>query len=245
MVACGGGLGDDRAAAHLGAKGPVTRAKAWFLGGGPGAPDLLTVRAARAIAGADLVIWGSSMLMEEVVLEHAQPEAELMPWPPASMQDLLGAYDRAVAGELVVARVIGGDPAIYVNMDEELQRVRELGLAHEIVPGVGALSAAAAALGRQLVTAGTEEALTIASPKAGVRELARHGATLALYMVSDKGRELQRDLLAAGHPVEARCAVTHRLSWPDEVVFTCRLDALGERLEDPGLSGQTLVVVGI
>ncbi len=227
------------------AEGFSTRAKAWFIGGGPGAPDLLTVRAARVIADADIVIWGGSLGMEQAVLESAREGVELMPWPPASMQDLLGAYERAAAEGLVVARLVGGDPAVYVNMDEELQYVRELGLAHEIVPGVGALSAAAAALGRQLVTAGTEEALVIASPKAGVQGLARLGGTLALYMVGDRGQELQRELLAAGHSGEERCAVTHRLSWPDEIVFTCRLDELGERLDEPDLGQQTLVLVGL
>lgn len=227
------------------AEGFSTRAKAWFIGGGPGAPDLLTVRAARVIADADIVIWGGSLVMEHAVLESAREGVELMPWPPASMQDLLGAYERAAAEGLVVARLVGGDPAVYVNMDEELQYVRELGLAHEIVPGVGALSAAAAALGRQLVTAGTEEALVIASPKARVSELARLGGTLALYMAGERGQELQRELLAAGHSGEARCAVGHRLSWPDEIVFTCRLDELGERLDEPYLGQQTLVLVGL
>lgn len=221
----------------------MSRAKAWFLGSGPGAPDLLTLRAARAIADADIVIWGARLVMEEAVLEHARKEAELLPWPPASMRDLLGAYDRAVAEDLVVARLIGGDPAVYVKLDEELEHVRGVGLGYEIVPGVGALSAAAAALGRQLVTAGSEEALVIASSKGELAELARQGSVLAVYMAGERGDELQRQLLAAGRPPSTQCAVANRLSWPDEAVFTCRLDELAERLGDPNLDRQTLVIV--
>jgi precorrin-4/cobalt-precorrin-4 C11-methyltransferase len=179
------------------------------------------------------------------VTEHARSQAELMPWPPATMAQLLDAYDRAAAQDLVVARLVGGDPAVYVKLEEELERVRQLGLPHEIVPGVGALSAAAAALGRQLVTAGSDDALVIASPKARVRELAGRGATMALYMAGERGDELQRELLAAGHPKDAECAVAHRLSWPDEAVFRCRLGELGERLESPALARQTLVIVAM
>lgn len=83
----------------------MSRAKVWFVGGGPGAPDLLTVRAARVMAEADIVIWGAALLTEAVVADHARAGAELMPWPPATMADIYAAYDRAKAQDLVVARL--------------------------------------------------------------------------------------------------------------------------------------------
>ena len=219
----------------------MSRAKAWFLGGGPGASDLLTVRAARVIGAADVVIWGARLIDEAAITEHAGPGAELIPWPPATMDELLGAYDRAVREELVVARLVGGDPAIFVKLDDELERVRELGLAHEIVPGVGALSAAAAALGRQLVTAGSDDSLLIASARSGLQERDR----IAVYKAGESGGELQQKLLADGFSAGARCAVAHRLTWPDEVFFTCTLGELGQRLSTPELDRSTLVLVGM
>ena len=75
----------------------MSRAKVWFVGGGPGAADLLTVRAARVLAEADIVIWGKALLSDAVVGDYARPNAELLPWPPAKMSDIYAAYDRAKA----------------------------------------------------------------------------------------------------------------------------------------------------
>ncbi|MGH2984750.1 MAG: SAM-dependent methyltransferase [Solirubrobacterales bacterium] len=229
----------------------MSRAKAWFLGGGPGAPDLLTLRATRAIAEADIVIWGSRHVMEGVVTEHAQPSAELIPWPPATMEDLLGAYERAAENDLVVARLIGGDPAVYVSMSEEIERARELELPYEVVPGVGALSAAAAALGGELVTARTDETLLIVSPKAEIERLADPAVTIAVYMAGRSEVDLQQRLLAGGYPPETPCAVFSRLTWPDEAALECRLDQLADRLDELGaelgdenFGRQTLLLAG-
>ena len=222
----------------------MSRAKAWFLGGGPGAPDLLTVRAARVIAEADIVIWGARLVMEEAVTENARPGAELIPWPPASMDELFAAYDRAKAEDLVVARLLGGDPAVFVDMGQEIERCRELGLPHEIVPGVGALSAAAALVGGELVTARSERTLLIVSPKAELEPLARDGATMAIYMSGEKGEEVQRRLLAGGYPPDTPCAIVHSAGWPEEAVVRCPLDRLAESLADPRFARRTLVIAG-
>jgi precorrin-4/cobalt-precorrin-4 C11-methyltransferase len=221
----------------------VSRAKAWFLGGGPGAPDLLTVRAARAIAAADIVIWGARLVMEEAVKENARADAELMPWPPASMDELLDAYSRAKSEDLVVARLVTGDPAVYVDMSQELDRVRELGLEYEIVPGVGALSAAAAALGTEIVTAHTEQSLLITSPKAPLERLADPAEAVAVYM-SGEQKELQARLIDAGYPAETPCAVISHATWPAEVVTRTRLDELDTVLKDERHDRQTIVLAG-
>lgn len=223
----------------------MSRAKAWFLGAGPGAPDLLTIRAARAIADADVVIWGRRLLMEEAVTEHARGGAELLPWPPASMAQLLDAYDRAARDDLVVARLVGGDPAIFVKMGEELDHVHGLGLPFEIVPGIGSLGAAAAAIGRELIMAGTSEELIIASAKSPLPELARDEVVVAVYMAGDNAGELQEALTAGGRAPGTPCVIAHRLSWPDETVVICRLDELSGRLEDERFRRQTLVLVGV
>ena len=221
----------------------MTRAKAWFLGGGPGAADLLTVRAARAIAEADIVIWGARLVMEEGVTENARPDAELIPWPPATMHQILGAYSRAKAEDLVVARLVTGDPAVYVDMSQELDRVRELGLDHEIVPGAGALSAAAALLGTELVTAHSERSLLITSPKAPIEKLANPGEVTAVFM-SGREPDLPERLIAAGYPPSTRCAVISHATWPEEVVVQAELGELDSVLADERHDRQTILLVG-
>jgi precorrin-4/cobalt-precorrin-4 C11-methyltransferase len=222
----------------------MSRRKVWFIGAGPGAPDLLTVRGARAIAEADIVIWGANLVMEEAVTENARSGADLIPWPPATMDEILGAYDRARDRDLVVARLVGGDPAIYVDMSEEIDRARALELPFEIVPGVGALSAAAAALGGEVVTARTERSLLISSPKAAIEELADPGETVAVYMTGKESTGLQERLLAAGYPPGTPCAIVNRATWPDQAVVRCRLDELQSLLEGQRNERQTLLLVG-
>ena len=221
--------------------------KIWFLGAGPGAADLLTVRAARALAEADIVVWGTSLMADELVSEHARADAELVPWPPAKMADIRATYDRAQTEGLVVARLLWGDPAIYGTLREEVHEARSRGLDSEVVPGVSAYSAAAAALGIELTRAPMSSrslVLTTPSAKEPVSAWATHGATMAIFMAGNRGEDLQRELLAGGYPPDTGCAVMHRVTRDGEVIAPCRLDELAATLVSPDLDRHTLVLVG-
>ncbi len=223
--------------------------KLWLLGAGPGAADLLTVRAARALATADIVVWGKALMTDGVVEEHARPDAERVSWPPGEMADIHAAYDRAAREGLVVARLLWGEPSLYGMLSDEIRAARDRGLDYEIVPGVTSLFAAAAALEIDLTVAPQSSRPLILSQGRGdpvpVRELARHGATLALFMVGERAEELQRELLAGGYEPGARCGLAHRVSWPDdEVVMTCRLDALAATVAKHDLDRHTIIIVG-
>jgi precorrin-4 methylase len=229
----------------------VSRAKVWFVGGGPGAADLLTVRAARVLAEADIVIWGKALLTEAVVADHARADAELLPWPPATMSDIYAAYDRAKTEDLVVARLFWGDPAIFGAVRDEAREASERGVPVEVVPGVSSLGAFAAALGLELTTApGGSPPLILAAhrddPPAGqrIQDLAGHGATMAVFMAGKHAEQLQTELLAGGFAADTPCAVGNRVSWPDEVVVQCRLDGLAAAITAGGLERHTLVLLG-
>ena len=207
-----------------------------FAGCGPGAADLLTLRAARAIAEADIVIWGRTLLEEAAVREHVRAGAEVIAWPPATMKEVERAYDRARDESLTVVRLKSGDPAVFGQMEPELSAVRERGLAIEVVPGVSALAAAAAALGVELTTAGT---LAIVAPG----EPRQVGAA-ALFMPGGDGAAIERALRDQGIGDADPCVIAHRVSWPGELLLACPLIELAERLDDLALGGMTLVVAG-
>lgn len=223
----------------------MTRSKVWFLGAGPGAPDLLTVRAARALAQADVVVWGRNLMEDALVEEHARADAERVSWPPATMADIHAVYDRAQTETLVVARLLWGDTSIYGSVRDEIREAAGRGLDHEVVPGVSAYSAAAAALGIDLTRAPTvSQSLIVTAPSAPepMHELARHGGTLAIHMVRERGEELQRELMRGGYAPDSPCAVMHRVSREGEVIARCRLDELAATLA--GRDSHTLVLVG-
>ena len=216
----------------------MTGGRLRFVGCGPGAADLLTLRAARAIAAADIVVWSPSLLDEAAVREHAAPDAQLLGWPPATQRDVLAVYDRAAAEGLDVVRLKGGDPTLFGELHDDLEAARSLGLEVEIIPGVSAVTAAAAALGREL--AGPRTPLTLVA--AGVPQDAE-GVVAVLNTGRDAGA-LAGQLAARGLPGSAPCAVLVGISRPGEIVVTCPLDELAETLADHGSPGLTIVLAG-
>jgi len=213
-----------------------------FIGGGPGAPDLLTLRASDIIGEADVVIWGQHLLMEEVVTRHARAGAEIVQWPPATMKDLHAVYDRAAAEGLRVARLYAGDPTIFARIHEEIGDVTERGLPYEVVPGVSAVGAAAAALVWDLTGAREQSRpLVLTSRDGPIRD---PGATTVVFMAGREPGELQGKLLAAGYANDTPCAIAFRVSWPDEQLTHCRLAELAERVSEHEVGSHTLVLVG-
>ena len=211
-----------------------------FVGCGPGAADLLTVRAVRALRAADIVIWNASLLAREDLDALVRADAEVLAWPPATQADILEAFGRALAQDLSVVRLKGGDPTLFAELEPELSAVRDLGLPCEIVPGVSASAAAAAALGSQLGTRGVPLLLVHASDLAEPHD----EPALAIYGVGRDPRAIQQALIDRGMAGSAPCCVAIELSRRAETVMECRLEDLAETIEDLGLGMLTLVLAG-
>lgn len=226
-------------------------AKVWFIGAGPGAPDLLTIRGAKLIAGADVVIWARS-LVHEGVLEHASPEAEIIESTTIPLEGVRELYERAVLEDLKVARVHSGDPSLYGAVMEQIERCDEIGLEWEMVPGVSSLGGAAAAIGRELTVPEVAQSVIVTRRASrtpmpnneNIRAFAAHGTTMAIFLSAAKPRALQQDLLEGGYAPETPCAVVYRASWPDEQVIRCRLEELADRVRLAGFTRQALILVG-
>lgn len=219
----------------------MSRGRVLFVGCGPGAADLLTLRAVRALGEADVVIWNPSLLDRQTLAAHTRGETEIIQWPPASQRDIELAFDRARDDELVVVRLKGGDPGLFGALEPELSSVRARGLRPEIVPGVSALSASAAALGGELASAATPLLLADAAALA----LDPHAA--CAVAAHDAGRDphaLQRALLDRGLPASTPCVVAIEVSRRDETHVSCPLDELAETVEDMGRGLLTLVLAG-
>jgi len=219
----------------------VSGGRLLFVGCGPGAADLLTLRAVDAIGRADVVIWSATQIDRQVLAEHMRPGAELVAWPPATQREILAIYERAAAEDLLVVRLKAGDPTLFGGLEPELSAARERGLACQIVPGVGALSAAAAALGREVATA--QPLLLIdASGCAGAGTAA--GATIAVHGAGVAPRALQDDLRSRGLPASTPCVVAIEVSRRDETLVECALEELAETVEDMAHGVLSVVLAG-
>ncbi|HEY0129604.1 MAG TPA: precorrin-4 C(11)-methyltransferase, partial [Rubrobacteraceae bacterium] len=204
--------------------------KVWFVGAGPGAPDLLTIRGAKLIANADVVIWARS-LVHEGVLEHACPNAEIIESTTIPLEGVLELYERAVREDLEIARIHSGDPSLWGAVLEQVEFCEELGLDWEIVPGVSSLGAAAAAIGRELTVPEVAQSVILTRRASrtpmpnneDIKAFATHGTTMAIFLSAARPRLLQEELLEGGYAPDTPCAVVYRASWPDEQVIECRL----------------------
>jgi precorrin-4/cobalt-precorrin-4 C11-methyltransferase len=225
--------------------------KVWFIGAGPGAPDLLTIRGAKLIAEADVVVWARS-LVHEGVLEHARPEAKIIESTTIPLEGVRELYERATREDLRVARVHSGDPSLWGAVQEQIELCEELRLDWEIVPGVSSLGAAAAAIGRELTVPEVSQSVVLTRRASrtpmpnneSIRTFAAHGTTMAIFLSAARPRLLQGELIEGGYTPETPCAVVYRASWPDEQVIECPLGELAERIREAGFTRQVLVLVG-
>jgi precorrin-4/cobalt-precorrin-4 C11-methyltransferase len=231
----------------------VTRGSVAFVGAGPGAADLITLRGARRITAADVVIWAASLVTEELVTEHARPDAELVDSSLLAHEDVLAVYQRAAGEGLRVARVHSGDPSLWGAVQEQYDACVDLGLDVEIVPGVSAFGAAAAAAGRELTIPEVAQSVVLTRLEGGktpvparekLREFARHGTTMAIFLSAARTSQLVDELRAGGYPDDTPVVVAYRVSWPDEVWFRCRLDEVAARCKENKLWRHTLFLVG-
>jgi precorrin-4/cobalt-precorrin-4 C11-methyltransferase len=225
-----------------------------FVGAGPGAPDLITLRGARRLASADVVVWASS-LVPEAVLQHCRPGVAVHDSATMTLEDVIGVYAGHPEGTPMV-RLHSGDPTIYGAIGEQLDWCLAHERSWEIVPGVSSLSAAAAALGRELTQPGLAQSVVLtrlagrtkASMPASesVASFAAHGATMAVFLSAARPDELAAALLApgSGYHYTTPAAIVIRATWPDEKIIRTTVGLLARDLRATGATMTVLVLVG-
>ena len=221
-----------------------------FVGAGPGAADLITIRGRDRLAAADVVIWASSLVPEEV-LTHARPDATVHDSAAMTLEDVLGVYQASPDADIV--RLHSGDPSIYGAIQEQIDWCEANGRAYEIVPGVSSLAAAAAAVGRELTIPQVSQSVvltrlagrTAASmpERESVRAFAAHGSTMAVFLSAARPVELQEELLA-GYDADTPAAVVVRVSWPDEQIVRTTVGQVADAVKATGAKTTVLVLVG-
>jgi len=221
-----------------------------FVGAGPGAADLLTLRAVDRLAGAHVVVWASSLVPEEV-LAHASPAAEVHDSAGMTFEDVVKVYEAHPEARIV--RLHSGDLALYSALQEQVDWCLAHDREFEIVPGVGSLAAASAAVARELTVPAIAQSVvatrlpgrTAASmPEAEtVAAFAAHGTTMAVYLSAARGRQLQDELLT-GYAPDTPAAVVVRATWPDEQVQVTTVGDLAATMAATGARTTMLVLVG-
>ncbi|MGH3040711.1 MAG: precorrin-4 C(11)-methyltransferase [Gaiellaceae bacterium] len=222
-----------------------------FIGAGPGAADLLTLRGSRLIAESPVCVYAGSLVPEEV-LAHAAPGARLVDTRDLTLdqivEELRAAYER---GE-DVARLQSGDLSIYSAVGEQTRRLDELGIPWDLTPGVPAFAAVAAALGQELTLPGVAQTVILTRhgkrstplpPGEKLAELASHGATLVVHLGVQAIGEIVPTLVPA-YGAECPVAVVARASSPDELILRGTLATIADQVEEAGVRRTAVIVVG-
>ncbi len=218
--------------------------KLYFVGAGPGDPDLITVKGKRLLAEADLVVYAGS-LVNPALLQGLK--AETMDSNGVSLEATTARMLTALSTGKKVVRLHSGDPALYGAILEQMKPLEEAGVEVEIVPGVSSLFASAAALKTQLTLKGVSESLIVTRPAGTTLEkdelaaLSRHNTTMAIFLGIDKIKDIVDNL---DRPGDTPVAVVYHASWPDEKVLQGTLDDIAEKVEAAGISKSALILVG-
>ncbi len=222
-----------------------------FIGAGPGAPDLLTLRAARLIARCPVCLHAGSLIPREVV-ELAPDDARVLDTSSMTLEEILDEIRIAHARKMDVARLHSGDPSLYGAIGEQMRRLEAEGIPFEIVPGVPSFAAAAAALKCELTLPGVAQSVILTRtpgkaspmpPGETLERFARSGATLILHLSVRRLRDVRRAIephLGADCPV----AVIYRASWPDERILRGTLSDIERKVREAKITRTALIIVG-
>ena len=222
-----------------------------FAGAGPGAPDLLTIRCRNAIAEAEVIVFAGSLVNPEV-LGFAASSCRLYDSAGMDLPAIVDILISSARQDLKVLRLHTGDPSVYGAIAEQMAELNAADIPYEIIPGVSAVFAAAAAVKTELTLPEISQTL-ILSRRAGrtpvpkgedLQNLASHGATLALYLSVSDMKGVVDDLLLGGYPPDTPAAVVYRASWPDEKVVAGRLSAIAEKVRQAEITRQAVILVG-
>jgi precorrin-4/cobalt-precorrin-4 C11-methyltransferase len=222
-----------------------------FIGAGPGAPDLITLRGFEIIRRAPVVLFAGSLVPREIVAA-AREDARILDTAAMTLDEIIAEMAAAHGRRQDVARVHSGDPSIYGAIGEQMRRLKALSIPYDITPGVPAFAAAAAALGTELTLPGISQSIVLTRtatraspmpPRETLRTLAASGATLALHLSITNLAPIVRTLtpiLGAECPV----AVVWRASWPDQRIVRGTLGDIRAKAKEAGFTRTALILVG-
>ena len=229
----------------------MSTAQVYFVGAGPGDPDLITVKGQKLLSEADVVIYAGS-LVNPAILAITPPGCEIHNSASMTLDEVIGVMKAAVAQGKKVIRLHTGDPSIYGAIQEQIDLLNKLEISWQVVPGVSSFLAAAAALGQEYTLPGVSQTVIITRmegrtpvpEKEQIRSLAAHQTTMCIFLSVHMFGELVQELLDGGYAADTPVAVVEKASWPEQRIFRGTLTTIADQLVAAGVSRTAMVIVG-
>lgn len=222
-----------------------------FIGAGPGGEDLITVRGARLLGEADVIIYAGS-LVNPALLKYKREGCVVHDSAGMTLEEVLSVMRETEAAGGDTVRLHTGDPALYGAIREQMDELDRLGLAYDVTPGVSAFSGAAAALQAEYTLPEVSQSVII-TRMAGrtpvpegeqLRKLAAHGCTMVLFLSTGLLEQVEEELLAGGYAPDTPAAIVYKATWPEERVYRCTVATLAQTARGHHVTKTALITVG-
>lgn len=222
-----------------------------FVGAGPGAEDLITLRGAKLLEEADQVIYAGS-LVNPALLSRCRADCRILNSAEMTLEEVIAAIENSEQNGLTTVRLHTGDPSLYGAIREQMDRLDTLHIPYDVTPGVSSFCAAAASLHAEYTLPGLSQTLiltrmagrTPVPERERLEELAKYGASMALFLSAGMLIEVQAALLQGAYAENTPAAIVYKASWPEEKILRCTVGTLAKTAEAAGISKTALVLVG-
>ena len=222
-----------------------------FVGAGPGAPDLITLRGKQLLEEADVIIYAGS-LVNPKLLEYSKDICTIYNSANMTLENVISVIQKAEAAGRTTVRLHTGDPCLYGAVREQMNELDRLGIAYDSCPGVSSFCGAAAALNLEYTVPGISQSVVITRmegrtpvpEKEDIRSFVSHGSTMVVFLSTGMLPELQSRLIEGGYKPDTPAAIVYKATWPDEKKFICTVDSLAETAEKNGITKTALIIVG-
>ena len=222
-----------------------------FVGAGPGAADLITMRGARLLQETDVIIYAGS-LVNPALLEYAKPGCRIFNSAEMTLEEVIEEMKDAESKGLDTVRLHTGDASLYGAIREQMDLLDELGIKYEDVPGVSIFSGAAAALNAEYTLPSVSQSVVITRmagrtpvpEKESIRSFAAHDCTMVIFLSTGLLEEVSTELMEGGYAADAPAAIVYKATWPEEKVVHCTVSTLAQAAKENNITKTALILVG-
>ena len=220
-----------------------------FVGAGPGAPDLITLRGKKLLEQADVIIYAGS-LVNPALLDEKKEGCQVYNSAVMTLEQVLAVMEQAWKDGLDVVRLHTGDPCLYGAIREQMDALDELGIPYDDCPGVSSFSGAAAALNMEYTLPDVSQSVIITRmagrtpvpERESIASFAAHQATMVVFLSTGLLEELSRELIAGGYQEDTPAAIVYKASWPEEKTFRCTVGTLAQTAKENGITKTVLLI---
>ena len=222
-----------------------------FIGAGPGAADLITVRGARLLREADVIIYAGS-LVNPALLENKKEDCAVYDSASMTREDVIDVMKATEASGGTTVRLHTGDPSLYGAIREQMDRLDELEIAYDVTPGVSSFSGAAAALEAEYTLPEVSQSVIITRmagrtpvpEREKLSKMASHGCTMVLFLSTGLLEDVERELMEGGYEPDTPAAIVYKATWPEQRVYRCTVSTLARTAKENQVTKTALITVG-